>query len=211
MVSLEACERRVFRLAILLTGDPVRAAGVIREVVGACPDLQGLDSAHLDRLTVLRCREAGAARRRRGLIRRRPSGPGAAPTGSGPPPADARAALAALAGLPDQPREAWVFCRLYELPPREAARAMDCSRTATERHLAQADEHLARRRGGASPAAVAETLRAYTLSLDVPEIHRDAQRLRRRLRIGRYLLLALLLAGAAAAVIVWWRLLVAVP
>ena len=54
MLDREACERRVYRLAALLTGNPVAATRVIRAVVGAQPDLRALDDAHMDRLTVLR-------------------------------------------------------------------------------------------------------------------------------------------------------------
>jgi hypothetical protein len=52
-----ACERRVYRLATLLSGDPRAAVRVIESVVDAQPDLRRLDAAHMDRLTVLRSRE----------------------------------------------------------------------------------------------------------------------------------------------------------
>ena len=56
-----SCERRVYRLATLLTGDPVAATRVIESVVSAQPDLRRLDNAHLDRLTILRSREINPA------------------------------------------------------------------------------------------------------------------------------------------------------
>ena len=57
MLNREACERRVYRLATLLTGNPVAATRVIESVVDAQPDLRRLDNTHMDRLTVLRSRE----------------------------------------------------------------------------------------------------------------------------------------------------------
>src|SRR4051794_40768972 len=57
MLDREGCERRVYRLATLLTGNPIAATQVIAQVVDAQPDLRQLDGAHMDRLTVLRSRE----------------------------------------------------------------------------------------------------------------------------------------------------------
>jgi hypothetical protein len=62
MADRESCERRVYRLATLLTGNPKLATGVITAVVDAQPDLRRLDSAHMDRLTVLRSREITTGR-----------------------------------------------------------------------------------------------------------------------------------------------------
>ena len=110
-----ACERRVYRLATLLTGDPDAATGIMQAVLRAQPDLRAIESARLDRLTVLRCREV-------------PSQPLHAEALRGE-------AARALASLAAQPREVWLLVRAYGLPLREAARAMDCSVTATTRHL----------------------------------------------------------------------------
>ncbi len=180
MVNRGACERRVYRLATLLTGNPVAAAQVISAVLDAQPDLSRLDSVHLDRLTVLRSREIDP-----GLL-----------VGRGVPAAGA----AALAALRPQQREAWVFVRIYGLTPRDAARAMDCSLTAMQRHLAQADAAVA----GAVPAdgtgAAASALREYTLGLDVPAFHRAARRRREAQRRVLALLGAASLAAAALAV-----------
>ncbi|MHC4947432.1 MAG: sigma factor-like helix-turn-helix DNA-binding protein [Planctomycetota bacterium] len=160
MVNREACERRVYRLAALLTGDTGAAVGVIAEVIGAQPDLRRLDTAHLDRLAVLRSRAV-------------PAGPVA---DADMPPAWA----GAIAGLPPQGREAWVFARVYGLSSRQAARAMDCSVTATGRHLEQADAALAG--AGVPPGEAAAALRAWSMRLDVPAFYRAAQRRRRRVR-----------------------------
>jgi len=181
MRDREACERRVYRLAALLTGNPVAATRVIEAVVGAQPDLRALDNAHMDRLTVLRSREIAAAR----LVH------DALPT----------AVAASLAAMPPQQREAWVLSRVYELLPRETARAMDCSVTATARHLEQADAMMGRALGGQSDQA-AQALLSYALSLDVPAFYRLRQRRRRRIRLilriaGIVLLMALVTAAFA--------------
>src|SRR4030095_11058661 len=125
MLDREACERRVYRLATLLTGNPIAATKVIAQVVDAQPDLRNLDSAHMDRLTVLRSREVKPAMLVHELA----------------PPEMAEA----LANLTPQQREAWVFARVYHVPEREVARAMDCSVTATQRHLELAETALAAR------------------------------------------------------------------
>src|SRR5688572_23257240 len=106
MLVREACERRVYRLATLLTGNPVAAAGVIAQVMDAQPDLRQLDGPHMDRLTVLRSREI----------------PSAMLVDDAVPVALAQA----LAGLTPQQREAWILCQVYRTPIREAAKAMDC-------------------------------------------------------------------------------------
>ncbi|MHC4588034.1 MAG: hypothetical protein ACYTAQ_01560 [Planctomycetota bacterium] len=173
-----ACERRVYRLATLLTGDPVAATRVIEAVVGAQPDVRRLSSARLDRLTVLRSREI------------EPAGISAAAVGS--------AAARALADLPGQAREAWVLTHAYRLSLRETSRAMDCSTTATRRHLARADEALAAVLGDAV-AGTGEQLRAYSSSLSIPAFYRARRRRRQQIR---RVLVALLLA-AVIAVVLW--------
>jgi hypothetical protein len=179
MLDREACERRVYRLAALLTGNPVAATRVIEAVVGAQPDLRVLDNAHMDRLTVLRSREIVSAR----LVH------DALPS----------ALAAALAALSAQQREAWVLSRVYELLPRETARAMDCSVTATARHLEQADALMGRATGGEWDQA-AQALLSYALSLDVPDFYRQRQRRRRRIRlIMRIAAIVLLMALVTAA------------
>jgi hypothetical protein len=178
MAEREACERRVYRLATLLTGNPVAATTVIGEVVDAQPDLRRLDSAHLDRLTVLRSREIPAAT----LVDDRVPG----------------SIAAALAALSPQQREAWIFARVYRIDPREMARAMDCSVTATAAHLERAVSEFARR--GGDPGEAAETLLRYSLELDVPPFHRA--RMRRRRLQRRVVAAAVILAAAAAVVLV---------
>jgi len=182
MLNREACERRVFRLAYLLLGDAGRAMRVIEAVVDAKPDLGDLDSAHMDRLTVLRSREAG---------------PKPAPLDH---PGLPDRVAAALAGLGTQPREAWILSRVYRLPDREVARSMDCSVTATTRHRDQADAFMRERLGDGVHQAVDALLRV-SMSLDVPAVYRTRRRLRRRLRVARIVLAVILGLAAIGAVV----------
>lgn len=174
-----ACERRVYRLATLLTGDPAGAERVLAAVERSQPDLRAPDSARLDRLTVLRSREAASG-----------------PLSDAALPLDAARAVASLAA---QPREAWLLVRAYGLPLRETARAMDCSVTATTRHIELADDRMASKLGGRGVADTIEAVRAYSKSLELPE-HYVAQRRRRRrnrsllVLIGLVLLVLLLMA-----------------
>jgi hypothetical protein len=179
MLDRAACERRVYRLAVLLTGNPVAATVVIESVVGAQPDLGRLDSSHLDRLTVLRSREIVPGR----IVDDRVPG----------------TVAEALAALEPQQREAWVFTRAYGLPLREAAKAMDCSVTAARLHLDRATL--------GDDAAAVGALRAYALGLDVPAFHRRRQRHRRRVRRAvqwaAVVLAMLLILGGAALLATW--------
>ncbi|MHC4107155.1 MAG: sigma factor-like helix-turn-helix DNA-binding protein [Planctomycetota bacterium] len=179
----QACERRVFRLAMLLLGGPNAAARVIEAVVDAQPDLGAIDSAHLDRLTVLRSREL----RPRAIDSQ----------------AVSQDVAEALAGLPVQVREAWVFTRVYQMPPRETAKAMDCSVTATQRHLAAGDGAMSQALGpGAEPAR--ETLLRFSMSLDVPAFYRARKRQRLRRRRLWWAAAALLVLLGMIATLRWW-------
>lgn len=181
MADRQACERRVYRLATLLTGNPRLAAGVITVVVDARPDLDRLDSAHLDRLTVLRSREIRPGR----LV----------------DPVLPEEVTETLASLPPQPREAWVFARVYRMPMREIARAMDCSRKAIERHLERADRTMGAVKSMSAEEAAGKLL-AFSMRLDVPEFYRIQ---RRRRRLVRQLRAGLVLALGLALIILIWR------
>lgn len=179
MPTREACERRVYRLATLLTGNPLAATGVITAVVDAQPDLTRVESTHLDRLTVLRSREL-----RPGMI-----------VADGVDSAVAEA----LADLSSQCREAWIFARVYRMPLRTMARAMDCSVGATERHLEQAESAMRESLGRDLAAEAPKMLLEYSMTLDVPDFYRAQQR---RRRIVRLLLWALVVA-VCLAVLTW--------
>jgi hypothetical protein len=185
MLEREACERRVYRLATLLTGNPNAATSVIAQVVDAQPDLRSLDSAHMDRLTVLRSREIAPAT----LVSEHV------------PPAISEA----LGALNPQQREAWVFHHVYRVPPREMARAMDCSVTAMERHLELANESMEKRLGELSSLAPSALL-AYSMTVDVPKFYRQERTRRRHTRIA--IILLALLGGAlllARLAMMWGR------
>ena len=186
MPDREACERRVYRLATLLTGNPNAAVDVIASVVGAQPDLSRLDNSHMDRLTVLRSREI------------KPSTLVGEQLG--------HQVSSALASLTSQQREAWVFAHVYRMPLREAAKAMDCSVHAAEQHLRSSTEAMAARAGSASEAAAAAAaLLAYSMSLDVPQFFRQQQhRIRVRRRVF-FIVTMLILAACIALGVAWWR------
>ncbi len=154
-------QRRVYRLASLLLGDPAAAVEVIDAVLTAQPDLGRLDGAHLDRLCVLRCREMDSGQ----LV-----------SDAVPEPA-----ARAVADLRHQEREAWVLTQVFGLPIRETARAMDCSTKAAARHLANAEAALRRALGERCDAAGPLFL-DYCQTLDVPEVYRLRQRRRRQTR-----------------------------
>jgi hypothetical protein len=185
MRDRRACERRVYRLAALLSGNPIAAAQVIQAVLDAQPNLRELDSTRMDRLTVLRSREISP-----GMI------------------VDERVpayVAKALAELTAQQREAWVFVHVYKVPVREAARAMDCSVTAITTHLAQASERMGHAvaatgdRPGVTQDDAAARLREWAISIDVPAFFRREQTRRRRFRV---LLVAAGVLVAIAAVVV---------
>jgi len=179
MRNREACERRVYRLAALLTGNTEAAAQVIEAVVGAQPDLRRLDSAHLDRLTVLRSREIKAKTLAGEAI-----------------PADVAAALASLSR---QQREAWVFHYVYRLMPRDMARAMDCSVNAIRTHLESAEGAVAATIGRPH-TETGKALLDFTMRLDVPEFYRAQQRRRRSWKMLRILFGVLLAAAVLTAI-----------
>ncbi len=162
--DLKPIERRIWRLAFLLTGDPEAAAGLITRVLRSRPDPTTLDPARLDRLIILRSRESAPTPRTLSAID--------APEG-------AASALGAALRLPPQPLEAWVLSRVDLLDELHVSRAMDCSRTATRTHLGAADERMKTLLGDRLEASVG-ALRAYADALDPePLIARARERARR--------------------------------
>jgi hypothetical protein len=173
----------VYRLATLLTGNPVAATRVIEQVIDAQPDLGVLDSAHMDRLTVLRSRELKPAMLVSDLV--------------------PHAVAEGVASLTPQQREAWILARVYRSPMREMARAMDCSVTAATRHLEAADGRIDHALGASSFAAAA-TILSYSMTLEVPRFYRVEQQRRRRSRIAFLMIAAGILALILAAIAMWW-------
>lgn len=188
----EALERRAWRLAYLLTGNGAAASRVLGRVAAASAHVPRNDPARLDRLVIVHVREL--AKRRR---------PALEPAPSGSAEAGVSGAMRALLGLPEQPREAWVLSRLDGLDGIRMSRAMDCSRTAAERHLAAADEGMRARLGEGVDAAVG-ALRAFADALDpgpAVEVHRSRERRKRRVRTAMIALGVLGLALAAGVAV----------
>src|SRR5687767_13779453 len=92
-----AYERRVWRLAYLLSGDPAGAAVLVDRVLRDQPDLGSLEPARLDRVVIQHARDL--PRRRKAVL----------PIAVTAPQGEAAKALDALLTLPEQPREAWVL------------------------------------------------------------------------------------------------------
>jgi hypothetical protein len=182
MLDRDACERRIYRLAALLTGHPITAARIIDQVLKSQPDLHRIDGARMDRLTLLRSREIAPALLVDELVPRDVAG--------------------VLCGMPTQQREAWVFSRVYQMPQREASRAMDCSVTATGRHLELADAAFAA--GGVQSEVAADVMLKYSMGLDVPEFYRAAQRQRGRQRRLLWWSAIIVVVIAIIGLIVWW-------
>lgn len=162
MVEREACERRVYRLATLLIGSPSKALRILSHIDRTQPRLDTLDATHLDRLTILSCRNARPTALSDEEI--------------------SHSAAEALANLRPQQREAWVLMHVYRLSPRDAARSMDCSVTATRRHLEQAEQQMRTTLGARADSHAAGAMLRYSMRLDVPEVFHIQQRRRKRIR-----------------------------
>ncbi len=217
----QAYERRVWRLAHLLAS-PDQAVPLVRRVVWRRRgDLDRLDAAHLDRLVILTARELPSGSRvawantlahgeSTGTQHRHEYMP--VPR----PPTLAAELLRHLHSMPRQPMEAWILSRLDDLDLMAASRAMDCSKTATARHLEAADEHLQRQFARAESdanadsassevnnvTAATEALRAWLDDLDpapaLARAHREA-RIRRRVTLALIVLGAIALAAVLAS------------
>lgn len=180
MLDKQSCERRVYRLAVLLTGNPKAATRVISSVIGSKADIRKLDSAHLDRLIVLRSREIAP-----GIIR------------------DDRLSQSlakALSELSAQQRESWVFNHVYRMMPRDIAKAMDCSVRAVRTHLTTADAHMHSIIGNTSEEekTAAKALLQYSMRMDVPEFYRKKVILKRSWSLFIKLFLILIILGTIA-------------
>ncbi len=175
-----AYERRVWRLAYLLTGNAPGAALLVDRILRDQPSLEQLEPARLDRVVVQHAR---------GLPR--PKAPAPVPALASLRP-EAAKALDAVRELPEQPREAWVLARVDEVDELHMSRAMDCSKTAARNHLAAADQQMSAR-FGASAEAAASAIRSFADSLDPgPIIQAHRQERRRRLKLR-----AMYIAGAS--------------
>jgi hypothetical protein len=83
------------------------------------------------------------------------------------------------------------------------ARAMDCSVTATQRHLEQADQAM-RDALHEQAEGAAGRVREFAMSLDVPEFFRAERKRRRQLRRALKWSAILIVALGLAALALWW-------
>lgn len=178
-------ERRIFRLGTLLTGDAGEGLRILETVVGERGEVASLDPAHLDRLTILRSREMKSAVLLDALV-----------------PHDA---ALGLARMDVQQREAWILAHVDGMDDRDMARAMDCSRTATRRHLERAVEAWAAT--GIDPGVASVRLRAFAERLELPNAYLERRERRRRRRIAlRIAIIASTLAIVGLGLFVIWRM-----
>ena len=181
MADREATERRVYRLALLLTGNAGAATAVTATVVGLRRDLHRIGGSRLDRLTVLRSREAKRTAPESTVVD--------------------EPIRKVLGSMPRQQLESWVFHRVFQLPLREMSRAMDCSVTATERHLDLAEDALERDAGVGASSTATTQIRQWILGVDVPVVYRRRMQRKRRarlaIRVGGILLVVAAIVTAA--------------
>lgn len=193
----EALERRVWRLAFLLSGDREGAAALVDRILDAQSDLDSLEPARLDRLVIQQAREMMGVR---------------VPPPLTHPPATAEAIAAGLAAahaLPAQAREAWILARIDAVDDLWMSRAMDCSKTAARQHLQSGEETMRARLGEGYEATVA-AMRTFADGLEPGPViaanraARQKSRLRRRTATG---LIVGIAALAAALVLLRFGLL----
>lgn len=179
-----AIERRTWRLAFLLTGNPDAASSLIERVFKIQKNPASLEPPLLDRLIIQNARYLPKSTevilpRIEGVFNTAP----------------AAAALTAALSLSHQPLEAWVLRRIDDLDELHIARAMDCSKTAARLHLASADDRLTSKLGGQLlPAAAA--LRAYADALDPAPLIATYRVESRKRRIAKLKVRAIIAAAA---------------
>lgn len=183
--------RRVWRMALLLRG-PGAAAWPIHEAVGRAKGMESIEPVRLERMVVFECRQHRGA----GEVARHQEeadSPGSAS-------ADAAEAYAALGALPAQAREAWLLRRVEAMDEVAAARTMDCSKTAMNRHLDRAEALLGE--AGVDGEAMRGAIERW-LDAAASRVPADPRRVARRRGFRRALWAAVGLALAAVAAAIW--------
>ncbi|MFG0258070.1 MAG: sigma factor-like helix-turn-helix DNA-binding protein [Phycisphaerales bacterium JB043] len=171
-IALTQSELIAQRLALLLTGDEARADAVLGVVLASQADLDAIEIARVRRLVILRSREESLTReptsrpwfervRARHLQARGEHREERSDTRPEVFDGIALVALRACERLDRQQMEAWLLHRVEDLDLRQAARAMDCSTSALQRHLERAEESLTRTLGGEYVEAI-DSLRAQS-------------------------------------------------
>jgi hypothetical protein len=218
MSTLDQSEAIAQRLALLLTGQCSRADAVMAEVMLSQPILAQMQTARIRRLVILRARDIAGLRTRTAkpwLMRVREAqhrARGAVIAGDAEATTEvfddlALIAFKAASMLERQPMEAWLLHRVEDLELRQVARAMDCSTSAVQRHLEQAEGSLGQTLGVEYPRAI-EQLREQSRSLGaLPSLQRSWER-----RIGRRsvrLWSVRIIVGVvliASVYLIWWLL-----
>ena len=108
-------ERRIWRLAFLLSGDREGAAALVDRILNAQSKPEALEPARLDRLVIQQAR--GLLRPMHDRLDRDTSDLAAL-------------ALQTARSISEQPREAWILSRIDGVDELWMSRAMDCSRGA---------------------------------------------------------------------------------
>ena len=80
---------------------------------------------------------------------------------------------------------------------------MDCSTTATERHIDQATAELAEKLG-TEPNYAGQILLSYSMTLNVPEFYRVSQRRKRRIKWFYRVAATVFILAAIIAGFWWW-------
>lgn len=202
-VRREAYERRVWRLATLLSGDQHRAAQLALRIVDTRASLEDLDAPRLDRLVILTARrwrddsqagsDAGSAASGEASERQAGSVP------------DAEMILRYLRSQPFQQGEVWILRRVDALEDIRASQAMDCSRSAAGRFLERAEADLLEHFGRPSEE-LASIVRDYADGLEPgPVISARRAELDERRRRRRTMVIVVLLGGALIGVLALLR------
>ena len=224
-MNTEVYERRAWRLALLLTGDPRAAQEVARRSLDRQADWGRLPPARLDRLVVQAARQGGPIKTKTSLsaalrskldsvrMGHRLTREGFAVSGEpveaewadSPFSLEGKDVIAALQALPTQQREAWIFRTLDLVDPIEASKALDCSRTALDRHLSLAKESMETKLDERTDECI-EAIRRDVDTLDPSPFLEWRQAIRRRRRRWKA---AAILGGAiaigAVAVTLWLK------
>lgn len=192
MDESERIIQRLWRRATALTGDQRAAEWVVAAALGAADSPLKMHESRRDRLVAQRAREAS----KRGI---------GAGEGAGLALSGAAAQLwEGARALPRLQMEAWTLRVLEGMEEIPAARALDCSRSAMNAALEQAEETL-RRLAGEEYVAGVEGVRRALAGLDAGQatsaIRNRTAAARRRRRVVSAI--QLLMFFACAAVLTW--------
>lgn len=146
MERRDEIERKVWRRAFALTGDPEGAEAVLVAVWRINPDVARIGESRLDRLIAAKSREHVA---RRGFARALRAGAGgaipAAAGGAGEKDDRAARLIQAVADLSSPLREAWIMRDVIGMKELDVAQALGAPRETVERHRTLAEETLSLR------------------------------------------------------------------